>query len=55
MRNYVMSFGVNEKLVYFKASDDEAAADHTREVGAEYVIRLRGERGPTKYTVWPVS
>ena len=51
MRNYVMSFGVNEPLNYFKSEDDGIARLRAANAGAEYCIRLRGWRGPTMYTV----
>ncbi len=51
MRNYVMSFGMNEFLEYFKAPSDDAARGRATEEGAEYCVRLRGWRGPIKYTV----
>ncbi len=51
MRNYVMSFGMNEPLFYFKARADVEAYICASNRNAEYCIRLRGWQGPTMYTV----
>ncbi len=55
MRNYVMSFGMNELLEYFREATDEIASLRARRAEAEYCVRLRGHRGPTKYTVLPIG
>ncbi len=55
MRNYVMSFGMQEKLHYFTAGDDSHALIRALSEGAEYCVRLRGWKGPTKYTVMPYA
>lgn len=50
-----MSFGMNNRLYYFSvATDGEAVAETIRENG-EYCVRLRGWKGPTKYTVLPIG
>lgn len=50
-----MSFGMNESLAYFRAKDDGEATARTISENAEYCVRLRGERGPTKYTVLAIG
>ena len=55
MRHYVMSFGMNESLVYFRAGDDGLALSRAISEAAEYCVRLRGSHGPTKYTVLPIG
>ncbi len=51
MRNYVMSFGIHKTLHYFKSGSDESAINRATWEGAEYCIRLKGDGGPSLYTV----